>query len=69
MIGLGTIIHTAAIVGGGLVGLLSGKALRESHQRTVIAACGVSVLFIGINLVWPSSCGQRRKRRMGYCIA
>ena len=31
MIGLGTIINVAAIVLGGLLGLLFGKALKERH--------------------------------------
>ena len=47
MIGLGTIINIVAILAGGLIGLVGGKALQERHQRTVIAACGVSVIFIG----------------------
>lgn len=48
MIGLGTIINVAAIVLGGLFGLLFGKALKERHQQTLTMVCGVSTLFIGI---------------------
>lgn len=48
MIGLGTIINVAAIVLGGLLGLLFGKALKERHQQTLTMVCGVSTLFIGI---------------------
>lgn len=48
MIGLGTIINVAAIVLGGLFGLLFGRALKERHQQTLTMVCGVSTLFIGI---------------------
>ena len=48
MYGLGTIINTAAIVAGGLFGLLFGRLLQQRHQDGLIKACGVSVLFIGI---------------------
>ena len=48
MIGLGTIINSAAIVAGGLVGLFSGKLLKERFQETLQLTCGVSVLVIGI---------------------
>ena len=48
MIGLGTIINSAAIVLGGVVGLLFGRLMKERLQETLTKACGVSVLFIGI---------------------
>ena len=48
MFGLGTIINTAAIVVGGLLGIFFGRFIRERHQETLSKACGVSVLFIGI---------------------
>jgi len=48
MFGLGTIINTAAILVGGILGLLFGKLLQERHQQTLTRICGVSVLFIGI---------------------
>lgn len=48
MPGLGTIINAAAIVLGGLAGLLFGKLLSEDCQDGLSKACGVSVLFIGI---------------------
>lgn len=48
MIGLGTIINTAAIVIGGLLGYFFGRLLIERIQDTLNMACGVSVLFIGI---------------------
>ena len=46
MIGLGTIINTVGIVGGGIAGHFFGKYLSERHQDTLNATCGVSVLFI-----------------------
>ena len=48
MIGLGTIINSAAIVLGGIAGLLYGRFLKEPLQESQNKACGVSVLFIGI---------------------
>ena len=48
MIGLGTIINSAAIVLGGIAGLLFGRFLKERLQESLNMACGVSVLFIGI---------------------
>ena len=46
--GLGTIINTLAIVLGGLAGHFFGKLLKDRHQTSRTAACGISVLFIGI---------------------
>lgn len=48
MPGLGTIINMAAIIIGGLFGLLFGKIMTKRFQDILIMACGVSVLFIGI---------------------
>lgn len=49
MIGLGTIINSAAIIVGGILGLLFGKLINERIQETLKKANGVSVLFIGIS--------------------
>lgn len=49
MIGLGTIINVAAIVVGGLGGLLFGKVLTERFQDTLVKALGVCTIFIGIS--------------------
>ncbi len=46
MIGLGTIIDMAAIVLGGVFGLVGGKKLTERSQETLIKAMGICVLFI-----------------------
>ncbi len=48
MIGLGTIINSAGIVLGGVMGLLFGRRLKQRFQESLNMACGVSVLFIGI---------------------
>lgn len=47
MSGLGTIINTAAIILGGIIGLLFGKLINERIRLTLNMACGISVLFIG----------------------
>ena len=48
MPGLGTIINTAAIIIGGLLGLLFKNILSERMEDTLLKANGVCVLFIGI---------------------
>ena len=48
MIGLGTIINTAAILAGGALGALFGRYLSDSTQDTLTKVCGVSTLFIAI---------------------
>lgn len=48
MIGLGTIINSAAIVVGGLIGLFTGKLFHKDQQDAISRACGISVLFIAV---------------------
>lgn len=48
MRGMGTVINVAAVVLGGLIGLLFGKKLKARFQETLIGAIGICVLFIGI---------------------
>lgn len=48
MFGLGTIINCAAIVAGGILGLLFGRFFKERLQDGLTKVCGVSTLFIGI---------------------
>ena len=48
MIGLGTIINTAAIIVGGLIGHFTGKLFKQEQQTAVNKACGISVMFIAI---------------------
>ena len=48
MFGLGTVINCAAIVAGGVIGLLFGRFFKDRLQDGLTKACGISVLFIGI---------------------
>lgn len=48
MVGLGTIINSAAIIVGGVFGHLFGKILNERIQDSLQKASGICVLFIGI---------------------
>lgn len=48
MPGLGTIINMLGIIIGGVFGLLFGKKLNDSVQETLMIACGICVLFLGI---------------------
>lgn len=48
MVGLGTIINSAAIIVGGVFGHLFGKFLNERIQDSLQKASGICVLFIGI---------------------
>ena len=49
MPGLGTVINAAAIAVGGILGSICGGRLKERYRKTLNAACGVSVIFIGIS--------------------
>ncbi len=48
MTGLGTIINSAAIVAGGIIGHFTGRLFREDQQEALSRTCGISVLFIAI---------------------
>ena len=48
MIGLGTIINSAAIVAGGVIGHFTGRLFRQEQQKAVNTACGISVIFIAV---------------------
>lgn len=48
MPGLGTMINTAAILLGGLLGMTCGKLLKKEAQDTLCKTCGVATLFLGI---------------------
>ena len=49
MIGLGTVINTAAIIIGGFLGMFFGKLLNERIRSTLNIACSLSVIFIGLS--------------------
>ena len=48
MFGLGTIINMTAILVGGLIGRLVGKAIPKRVQDMLYMVCGIATLFIGI---------------------
>lgn len=48
MPGTGTLINTAAVVGGGLAGHFAGRFFTWNQQDALNMACGISVLFIAI---------------------
>lgn len=48
MYGLGTIINTAAIIVGGIIGLLFGKLIPKRVQDSLVLCNGVCVIIIGI---------------------
>ena len=47
MFGLGTIINTAAVVVGGLIGMCLKNGLKKNVQDILMQACGVATIFIG----------------------
>jgi len=47
---LGTIVNSIAILAGGLIGLIFGKALPEKMKKTVIQGIGLAILLIGISM-------------------
>ena len=47
MIGLGSIVNAAAIVAGGCVGLVAGKAISERVRVTLVSGMAVGTLFVG----------------------
>ena len=47
MIGLGTIVNVAAIIVGGLIGLVFKGGLKERFREILTQACGLAVVFIG----------------------
>ncbi|CAA7599812.1 Protein of unknown function (DUF554) [Acididesulfobacillus acetoxydans] len=46
----GPVVNTAAILLGGLLGLISGRVLPARMKKTVIQGIGLSVLLIGVNM-------------------
>ncbi len=48
MLVTGTIINSAAIIFGGLIGHFTGKLFKQEQQNALTKACGVCVIFIAI---------------------
>lgn len=49
MPGFGTIVDAVCIIIGGLIGLIIGKRFSSRFQETLLIACGLSILFIGVS--------------------
>lgn len=49
MIGLGTIVNAAAIVVGGLGGLVSRRFLKERYQETIMKAMGFAIIMMALS--------------------
>jgi uncharacterized membrane protein YqgA involved in biofilm formation len=50
----GTLLNTATVVGGSLVGLAAGNAIPATYQTTVMTGLGLVVLGIGLKMVLSS---------------
>ncbi len=48
MFGLGTIINALAVIFGSTIGIVFNKGIKEKMQNTLMTACGVAVVFVGI---------------------
>lgn len=48
MIGLGTIINTAAVIVGGLLGMALKKGIAQRFEKILMQALGLATLFIGV---------------------
>lgn len=46
MLGFGTIINSAGIIAGGLMGHFTGKLFKSEQQEALNKACGISVCYI-----------------------
>ena len=51
MIGLGTLVNAAAIIGGGLMGLIFRKFLQKRYQETITKAIGFAVMVMALGSV------------------
>ena len=47
IIGIGTIINTAAVIAGGLIGMGLKNGIKKNMQEIMMQACGVATVFIG----------------------
>lgn len=47
MTGLGTIINSAMVVIGGILGLIFGRILSDRYRDAMTTACGLSTVFLG----------------------
>ena len=49
MIGLGTLINTAAVLLGGILGLFFRRLLNDRIRQTLTGACGIAVITLGLS--------------------
>lgn len=49
MVGVGTVVNTAAVIAGGIAGTLLRSGIPERYKKIVMQGIGLSVLFIGIS--------------------
>lgn len=49
MHGLGTIVNAAAIVAGGIIGMLFKSRINQRFQDTVMQVLGLATIFIGVS--------------------
>jgi len=47
--GIGTVVNAAAIVVGGLLGLLFGKKIKEEKKNSLISVLGLATMFVGLS--------------------
>ncbi len=47
--GIGTVVNTAAIAAGGLLGLLCGKKIKEEIKNSLISVLGLATIFVGVS--------------------
>ncbi len=48
MAGVGTIVNIAAVILGGIIGLISGKKINEDIRNSLMKTAGVAVIFLGL---------------------
>lgn len=49
MIGLGTVINVAAILLGGLIGMIFGNFMKDELQKAIMRSTGICIMFIGVS--------------------
>lgn len=49
MPGLGTIVNVAAVIAGGMIGLLFGKRIKDDIRESLMNVLGLAVIFVGIS--------------------
>ena len=48
MPGLGTMINCAAILAGGMLGIILKRGLGENYQSSLLTSCGLATIFLGV---------------------